>query len=283
MEHDLKDKLIEIQDTLPKQQHRVCKYIINNIDEISTMTIKELAKQSGVGTTTILRFIEEIGYRKYPHFKNDIIKYNFSNKRNTWWHLKKSLEEIDEAENSLVKVGKSGIEDIESMMREFDIKEYETFLQRLLDADKVHFLGMRTSKSLALYFEMMLRGILDNLNQLSLNSDFIYDESLEFKENDVLIVIALSPYATQTIDFVKYCRKSQDINIVVITDLETCPLIQDSDAHLIVGQSKNRYSLITALTLIESLIIDLGKNKPDSTKRISRLNEIHHGNNITTL
>ncbi|QKY70169.1 MurR/RpiR family transcriptional regulator [Lentibacillus sp. CBA3610] len=279
----MKEKLIEIQDELPKQQQKICKFIINHLDDVSTMTIKDLSENSGVGTTTILRFIDKIGYKKYPDFKNDVIKYNFNNKANTWWHLKKSLEEIDGAENSIVNVGKSSIEDIESMLRDIDIEEYETFLKLLLYSDKVHFLGMRTSKSLALYFEMMLRGILDNLNQLSLNADLIYDELLKFKEGDTLLVIAISPYSKQTIDFVKYCRENLDINIVVITDLETCPIIQDSDAHLISGQSKNRYSIIPALTLIESLIIDLGKNQPDSVDKISRLNDIHRENDITTL
>ncbi|WP_160112384.1 MurR/RpiR family transcriptional regulator [Salicibibacter kimchii] len=227
--------------------------------------------------------IEKIGYKKYPQFKNDIIKYVFNNKKNTWWHLKKSSEDMDEVDHSLGKVGKSSIEDIESVLREVDSKEYETFLNVLLEAEKVHFLGMRTSKSLALYFEMMLGGILDNLNQLSLNSDFIYDESLKFKEGDVLMIIALSPYAKQTIDFVKYCRKQMNINIVVITDLESSPIIEDSDAYLIAVQSKNRYSIIPALTLMESLIIDLGKNQPNSVEKISRLNQIHRENDITTL
>ena len=283
MKRNLKEKLMETQDTLPKQQQKICKFIINHIDDVSTMTIKKLSEESGVGTTTILRFIDKVGYKKYPDFKNDVIKYNFNNKTNTWWHLKQSLEEMDGAENSLVKVGKSSIEDIESVLREVDTKDYEAFLKILLNADTVHFLGMRTSKSLALYFEMMVRGILDNLNQLSLNSDLIYDELLKFREQDTLIIIALSPYSKQTIDFVKYCRKHLNINIGVITDLETCPAIQDSDAHLIAGQSKNRYSIIPAMTLIESLIIDLGKNQPESVNEISRLNEIHRENDITTI
>ncbi|SFD90473.1 DNA-binding transcriptional regulator, MurR/RpiR family, contains HTH and SIS domains [Lentibacillus persicus] len=280
--YNLKESLKEIQVSLPKKQKKLCHFIINNIDQVSTMTIQELSDKSGVGTTTILRLINKMGYKKYPHFKNDVIKYNFNTKDDTWWHLKKSLEEMDDAKNSLIKVGKSSIEDIESIMKEYDAEEYDTFLKLLLNAENVHFLGMRTSKSLALYFEMMLRGILDNLNQLSLNSDFIYDESLKFKEGDVLMVIALSPYSKQTIDFVTYCRDHMNINIAVITDLETCPLIQTSDAHLIAKQSNDRYSIVPAITLMESLIIDLGKRKPDSVEKISRLNRIHRENNITT-
>lgn len=283
MRYNLKEQLVDIQNKLPKQQQKICKYIIDNFDEVSTMTIMELSQESGVGTTTILRFIEKVGYKKYPHFKNDVIKYNSNNKKNTWWHLKQSLEGMEEVENSLVKVGKSSIEDIDSMLSIVDVNEYETFLNILLEANKIHFLGMRTSKSLALYFEMMLRGILDNLNQLSWNSDFIYDESLNFTEGDTLVVIALSPYTRQLIDFVKYCKENTSVTIVLINDLETCPIIMDSDAHLVAKQSKSRYSIVPAITLIESLIIDIGKKQEGSVERISRMNDIHRENDITTL
>lgn len=283
MNGDLKEKLLEIRNSLPKQQEKICKFIINHIDEVSTMTITELAEKSEVGTTTILRFIEKMGYKKYPDFKNDLIKYNFHDKKQTWWHLKKSLEEIDEAETSFVKAGKSSIEDIESMLRKVNAKEYEKFLKILLEANRIHFLGMRTSKSLALYFEMMLRGILTNVNQLSWNPDFLYDEILNFREGDALVVIALSPYTKAMVDFVKYSKKNTPISIALINDLETCPIIQGSDAYLVTGQSKDRYSVVPVITLIESLIIDLGKRKTNSVNNISKLNDIHRENDITTL
>jgi len=280
---DLKDKLIAIQNKLPRQQQSLCKYVIKNIDDVSTMTINELSKNSQVGTTTILRFIHKVGYKKYPDFKKDIIKYAFNNKKNTWWHLQKSFEEIDDSENSMMKVGYSSIQDIESMLGELDLKQYTQFLNMLLQSKNLYFLGMRTSVSIALYFELMLRGIRDNVTQLSGNNDFLYDESLKFHQNDLLIVIALSPYTKQSIDFVKYCRNHKDISIALITDIETCPIIPDSDAHLVVGQSKNRYSIIPAITLIESLIIDLGKKHPDSVAKISELNRVHQDNHITTM
>ena len=283
MDSNIKDQLIAIQYDLPRQQQKLCKYMIENIGEISTMTINELSIKSQVGTTTILRLIEKVGYKKYPDFKKDVIKHVFNVRKNTWWHLQKSLEEMDEAENSLVKVGNSSIQDIESMLRELDVEEYNKFLNLLLQSNKVCFLGMRTSKSIALYFEMMLRGILDNLAQLSWNPDFLYDDSLNFHKNDTIVVIALSPYAKQTIDFIKYCRQKKDVSIALITDIETCPIIQYCDTHLIVGQSKNRYSIISTIALIESFIIDLGKNQPDSISKISKLNQIHQDNNVTTI
>lgn len=282
MDVNFMDKLTTIQFDLPKQQQKVCKYIIEHIDDASTMTINEVATRSEVGTTTVLRFIEKVGYKKYPDFKKDAIQYVFNRKKNTWWHLQKSLEEMDDTENAIVTVGNSSIQDIESMVRNLNTEEYASFLKTLLDSTNVYFLGMRTSKSIAFYFEMMLRGILDQLGQLSWNPEFLYDESLNFKKGDTVVVIALSPYSTQTIDFVKYCYEQTAASIALITDLETCPMIQYSDTYLIAGQSKKRYSIIPVIAIVEALIIDLGKNQPDSITKIKKLNEIHLDNNITT-
>jgi|SRR5699024_8968049 len=282
MYKELKNKMINLQYSLPRQQQKVCGYVIENIDDISKMTIQELSQKSNVGTATISRFIEKLGYDKYPDFINSIIRYNYDNKENTWWHLKKSLQEDSEDANSLIKVGNSSISDIKKMINKQNLKEYNKLLHLLLHADKLYFLGMRTSKSISFYFEMMLKGILKDTFQLSWNPDFIYDNSLRFSEDDALVIIALSPYSKQCIDFVNYCRQETNISVALITDVETCPIIKNCDTYLVAGQSNNRYSVIPIIALLESIIIDLGKKQSESISRISKLNEIHRKRNITT-
>lgn len=278
----IKNKMITLQHNLPKQQRKACEYVIKNIDDIPTMSIQELSRESNVGTATILRFIEKLGYEKYSDFKNNVMRYNYDNKENTWWHLEKSLQENRGEENSLIKVGNGSMKDIETMINKQNIEKYNVFLDLLLQSEKVYFLGMRTSKSISFYYEMMLEGILDNTIQLSWNPDFIYDKSAKFKKSDVLIIIALSPYSKQCIDFVSYCKFQTNISIVLITDVETCPMINDCDTYFVVGQSNDRYSIIPTIAFIEATIIDLGKKQSKSIDNISQLNAIHRKENITT-
>lgn len=278
----IKDALMHIQHDLPPQQKRLCKYMLEHLKDVSTMTINTLSSKSGVGTTTILRFIKKIGFTKYPDFKRELTNDVFRAQQETWWHLQKSLEDMDDDKNSIVKVGKTSVHDIQSMVRTIDQEQYEQILHVLLQANKNYILGLRTSKSIALYFEMMLKGIVDNVTQLSWAPDFLFDESLDFKETDTIVVIALSPYTKMTMDFVHYCSETKDASIVLITDVETCPAIQYADAYVVVGQSEERYSIIPAITLIEALIIDIGKNQSGSIEHISEINTIHKDNGITT-
>src|SRR5690625_3305440 len=179
MDNDLKHRMISIQNNLPSRQQMLCKYIINNIHDVSMMTVKSLSENSGVGTTTILRFIDHLGYEKYPDFKNALIRYNVRNHQDTWWHLKQSLETEENSGNSLISTGKNTISDIENMLLYPNSNHYEIFLDILSASRKLYFLGLRTSKSLAIYAELMLRGILDHVEQLSFDPDFLYDQSLK--------------------------------------------------------------------------------------------------------
>ncbi len=49
---------------------RIYKYVISNLDKIQYMTIRELAKEIHVSTSTILRFCEKNHFNGYLEFKD---------------------------------------------------------------------------------------------------------------------------------------------------------------------------------------------------------------------
>ena len=51
---------------------RIYKYVISNLDKIQYMTIRELAKEIHVSTSTILRFCEKNHFNGYLEFKADL-------------------------------------------------------------------------------------------------------------------------------------------------------------------------------------------------------------------
>lgn len=53
---------------------RIYKYVISNLDKIQYMTIRELAKEIHVSTSTILRFCEKNHFNGYLEFKDALKK-----------------------------------------------------------------------------------------------------------------------------------------------------------------------------------------------------------------
>ena len=65
------DHIIEIKDSLPKKQKQLCNYIVLHSGEAGMMTVAELAQQAGVGTTTVMRLVQYLGYDSYNCLKRD--------------------------------------------------------------------------------------------------------------------------------------------------------------------------------------------------------------------
>ena len=67
------DHIIEIKDSLPKKQRQLCNYIVLHSGEAGMMTVAELAQHAGVGTTTVMRLVQDLGYDSYNRLKRDIM------------------------------------------------------------------------------------------------------------------------------------------------------------------------------------------------------------------
>lgn len=54
MEKTLLDEIMTLKDVLPKKQRILCQYLALNYERVGVMTVAELARAAGVGTTTVM-------------------------------------------------------------------------------------------------------------------------------------------------------------------------------------------------------------------------------------
>ena len=78
MKRTILDQIIEIKDVLPKKQKALCNYLVLNYGKVGIMTVAELAENAGVGTTTVMRLIQMLGYDSYLSFKKELRSENGS-------------------------------------------------------------------------------------------------------------------------------------------------------------------------------------------------------------
>src|SRR5690625_8005647 len=93
------ERLISIQSSLPRKQEQLSAYILENHHSIGIMTIKELAENAGVGTTTVMRLIKALGYDSFVELKKEFhhIQVDHSHK---WINVQKSFNMIDKNNNT---------------------------------------------------------------------------------------------------------------------------------------------------------------------------------------
>lgn len=280
-EHDFLEKLINLKTSLPKRQKQVCDFVLENYQNISLLSIKELAEECQVGQTTVLRFINSIGYSSYNDFKKALHFYTIEKSQSTWWHLKNSL--TMNHHNTLENTWQEIIQLLNHNLNEELSVSFNKACDLLSSSKMINIIGLRTSKASALYFGYMLSEFHKDVRQLSYDSDFMFDNLLHIKNNEVVIVVALSPYTTVLTDIADHC-KSKDIPLILITDNLTCPVVPYATVVLKTSSSKKQYSIVPVIALMEALVIEFGKIKSDtSIKHLNKLNHLLKEKNITTM
>lgn len=113
---------------------RIYKYIVSNIDKIQYMTIRELAKEIHVSTSTILRFCNKNNLDGYAEFK-DALKNEI-----TLQNARLPMEDLQELSDFFARANSSAFE--EKLLYAVDV---------LKKADLIIFIGMGSSGTLAKY------------------------------------------------------------------------------------------------------------------------------------
>lgn len=149
---------------------QIYKYIVSNFDKIQYMTIRELAKEIQVSTSTVLRFCNKNNCGGYAEFK-DALKKEITLQKNC-----QPMEDLQELSDFFARANSSAFE--EKLLFAVDV---------LRKADLIIFTGMGSSGALANYGARYF----SNMGHFAVGmEDVLYPiESFHWKNT---VVIALS-------------------------------------------------------------------------------------------
>ena len=130
--------------TLNQRELKVYNYVVSHTDRAVHMNIRDLSCETGVSTTTIMRFCEKLGCSGYTEFKYQL---NRENDRITGaaFHTATPLSAIQYLQNA-------------SSNPELD-KTLEQAAQMCLDANQILLIGTGTSGSMAQYASRFLANV----------------------------------------------------------------------------------------------------------------------------
>lgn len=262
--------VIQIKDTLPKKQRLFCEYILDNYMDMEIDSINRMADKAGIGTTTILRTIKHFGYDSFSDFKYALQQSRLLNHAPKWY----ALEEADEGDESNIKKTWKKV----SMLLEYSFnenleREVEEAVSLFLKVRQINVFGLRTSKSVATYFENTINQFNQKVLQLSHEPYFVLDRLYHSNAKDVLVLIALSEYSTMTYRVAEYAVE-HDIPIVLITDRSDNTIVPLAKHVLFLGNDESHYTIVHAIALVETLAVAMANALGDSAK--NDLLEIGH-------
>jgi len=268
-------KLRDALEKAPKQQKKVCHYILENYQEVSFMTVQLLAEKAGVSTATVIRTVNGLGYSSFILFQKQLHELIISTNASVWWSIEKSLSPRPDGErNALERVTEDNIKAISEGLSEMNIDCFKNSAKILSEAKNIHVLALRTSRAAAMAFYSLSHQFLSNVKlPTAMGSEHMYEYLIDLTPQDVLLAISIGGphYAIRTIDAIKYAN-SKKVPVILITDSISNPAVEYAKEVISITTPSDHYSLTPVITVLDALLVEIGNRKRD--KVIERLHSM---------
>lgn len=219
--------------TLNDLEMQVYNFIIKNRERVSYMTIRELAEQAGVSTTTVLRFCRKMQCDGWSEFR---IRFKLS------------------LQQSTPPLAHSGVNEILSFFKSINNEEFELLIARaaemIIQAERVFFIGAGTSGSLGKYGARFFSNVGKFCHHID---DPYYPVSCSLYENALAIILSVSGETEEILRLASqfslhHCK------IISITNSETSSLAKMADFNLSYHMPQirlaDRYDITTQVPVI---------------------------------
>lgn len=266
-QNDLIKRINEKYPKLSKGQKLLANYILKNYEKAVFLTAAKLGTIVGVSESTVVRFANELGYDGYPRLQRalqELVKTKLTSVQ----RMEVTSGRIDK-DHILKSVLQSDAEKIKHTLDELDEEIFDAAVDKILQADKIYILGVRSCAALASFLGFYMNLIFDNVKLIHTNSvSEMFEQIRRVNSNDVVIGISYPRYSKRTIKAMEFAR-SRGANVVAITDSALSPITQYADMSLLAASDMASFvdSLVAPLSLINALIVSLSLKKQDVIKQ----------------
>ncbi|MDO4977281.1 MAG: MurR/RpiR family transcriptional regulator [Eubacteriales bacterium] len=230
--------------TFSEAEQNIVSYLLEHMNQISDMTLEQLAKKAYVSNATIIRMCQKLGFKGYKQFKIQFVKECESAK-----YLADSVD---------FSVPFGGMEDSHAIMNRISnlYKESIDLCLQRIDPDVIADIAkvMVNASRIFIFAEgdtmFTVKGFINKLLKLNiypiLASETFEDvaTSCNIRENDCVMFIS---YSFKSSRFTKFYQliKNRPIDIITITANEKHMIAKMSKYRLIVADKENNHKIAT--------------------------------------
>jgi len=240
-----------------KGQKRIAGYILENYDKAAFMTASKLGKLVDVSESTVVRFASQLGYEGYPNMQRALQEMVRS--RLTSTQRIQAADNLFDRQDVLGTVLQSDIEKLREMVGQADRAEFNSVVERIMQAKHIYILGVRSSSFVAGYLNFYMHLLFENVTLVQSNAaGEIFEQLFRVGEGDVMIAISFPRYSRVAINTAKFAR-DRGASIIAVTDNENSPVYQMSDAALLVPCEMISFvdSMVAPLSVLNALLVAL--------------------------
>ena len=258
---------------LSKSHRRIADYIVAHYDKAVFMTAAVLGEHVGVSESTVVRFAIALGYEGYPqmqHAMQELARHRLTAAQRFDMSADLAEEEV------LPTVIRADMQNIRRTVEQLDGGEFAEVVRRLLSADTIYVLGLRSAAPLAQFFSYYLRFIFDDVREVAAGTTDVFQSIARIRKTDVLVGISFPRYSTRTLEAMRFAHEC-GAQVIGLTDGPMSPLHREADICLSARTDMTSFvdSLVAPLSVINALLVALAlKKRKDLNTHLEKLEGI---------
>jgi len=306
------DKLRWGQQNLPSRQRNLCSFILSNYQKIVFLTVEELSKMSGASPSTVVRTVANLGFKRYRDLQDLLQAAMISTNASLWWQLEQSWERRPPSRSSAGEENPSLFSSLHEQLRHswsLDPKDntdsfenhaltiaiqdniealiqsftYDLASKLLTSADimekasRIFLFGMRSCQGVSRYAFSLFHQFMSNVFLADRSgSDEMFDDFVDMKPEDCILALSFGGphYTLRSFEALQYAN-SLGVKIILLTTDLSNPAASVANIILALSPARRHYTMAPALSVLEALVIELGRRqKPSAKKKLRELERI---------
>jgi len=219
-------------DKLTSTEEEIANYVIKHPDEISQMSISQIAKKLHISPATITRFCQKISFSGFNEFKHELKRYIHLRNKPT---ISPDIKQIDH----FAQLYQNHLNILDKTFQKVTYNEIQQAVALLTKARKVHVYGIGSSGIAAQEFKSKFFRIGLNMETVTDPHEAVMDAALS-TEDDVVVGISVSGNTKEVINAVNISKK-QGAFVLVFTGDKNSELAKLADITLLVMNKSNMH------------------------------------------
>ncbi len=262
-------------------ERKVATYVLESPQEVTGLTVHQLAEKCGVASSAVIRFCKTIQLQGFAELKIELAR-ELGSKREEQKNTIPTVGLESGTEGVVRKVFQSGMDTLQDTLDKLDFSKIEKMSEMLVNAKHIFIFGLGTSSTVVLDAQY-------RLSQLGLWATACTDILLmgvtgaNLEKGDVVLAISHSGRTKAVVDAVRLAKK-KGATILSITSFTDSYLYQESDVAATVFADEATYPVeavsarVAHICMVDSLAMLLATHNYDSfAQHIKSRNDVLEG------
>jgi DNA-binding MurR/RpiR family transcriptional regulator len=266
---EIKDKIQNKFEELPKNQRKIANYFVDNFDKVSFLTVHDISLATGASVASVVRFSQRIGFSGFSELREEIaesLQNHLSNLQTFPFFEKRNV-----AKDILTSVANLDIKNINDTLSIIEREVFDNSINMILKSRRVYTAGLGISYLLAEILAYQLSQVAVDATAFKNNSCPFSEQIPMLNRKDLIILFSFPPYSKDTVEAAKIASE-KNIKIITITNKEASPITLFSKVNLIVHSENMLFtnSFAAISVLINAMATSIAIKNKTRTKLLQR-------------